>query len=205
MTTKICILCEKEKEISDFYKHPKMPFGVDSKCKECVKERAKIREEKLRKDINWVEKERDRGREKHHRLYSNIQDKKLDSQNRRIWMTEEERKYSEKENKNRYLKKYPNAKKESVTRYKIKYPEKVKAKNASSHLKSIIKGNHLHHWNYNIEFAKDVIELNAKDHAKIHRFISYDKETFMYKTLDGVLLDTKEKHLNAINTIINQI
>jgi len=66
----------------------------------------------------------------------------------------------------------------------------------------MIKGNELHHWNYNNEFAKDVIELSKSDHEKIHRFIKYDKKTFMYKDLNGALLDTKEKHLELINKVI---
>ena len=61
------------------------------------------------------------------------------------------------------------------------------------------RGNHLHHWNYNITFAKDVIELEPKQHATIHRFIRYDQETFMYRDLENNLLDTKEKHLDYIS------
>ena len=56
----------------------------------------------------------------------------------------------------------------------------------------------MHHWNYNIEFAKDVIELSVSDHAKIHRFIKYDKKTFMYKDLNG-----NEIQVNDGNTWIN--
>jgi len=78
MATKICILCLAEKELNEFYKHPKMTFGVDSKCKDCVKTRTKLRQEKLREDEDWIKKERERGRKKHHRLYSNIKNKKLD-------------------------------------------------------------------------------------------------------------------------------
>ena len=86
--------------------------------------------------------------------------------------------------------------------YKNKYPEKYKAKIKSKRI-PCQKGNQLHHWNYNIEFAKDVIELTPKDHAKIHRFIKYDKKTFMYKDLNGVLLNKKQKHLDLINKVLN--
>lgn len=170
--TKVCFKCNIEKPITEFYKHPKMILGVVGKCKECNK--SDVRKDYYRKviDVNWVEKERERGREKYHRLnYKEIKPSK-------------------------------EAKRKAQIIYKDRYPEKAKAKNISQRLKPLIKGNHLHHWNYNIEFAKDVIELNPKDHAKIHRFIRYDKTTFMYKDLSGKLLDTKEKHINLINKVL---
>ena len=37
-----------------------------------------------------------------------------------------------------------------------------------------------------------------KDHIKAHRFIIYDQERMMYRRLDGVLLDKKEKHFEYI-------
>jgi len=82
-----------------------------------------------------------------------------------------------------------------MNRHKAKYPEKYKAKCISGNLKPIVKGNELHHWNYNIEFAKDVIELPMKEHNKAHRFLEYDKELFFYKDSTGNFLDTKEKHI----------
>lgn len=143
------------------------------KCKECVKLNVREREKNLRQDKDWYEKEKTRHREKYHRL--NYKEKHKPS---------------------------PENKKKVIERYKLKYPEKYSAKCKTSEMKPIIKGNELHHWNYNKEFAKDIIELSKLDHAKIHRFIKYDKKTFMYKDLNGVLLDTKEKHLELINKVI---
>jgi hypothetical protein len=37
MTTKKCFKCNQEKELTEFYKHPKMPDGRVNKCKECNK------------------------------------------------------------------------------------------------------------------------------------------------------------------------
>ena len=91
---------------------------------------------------------------------------------------------------------------ESTKRHRLKYPEKYKAKSKCQRLKHNIKGGHFHHWNYNLEHAKDVIELNVSDHNKIHRFLKYDKKTFMYKDLNGNLLNTKEKHLEYINKVL---
>ena len=72
-------------------------------------------------------------------------------------------------------------KKKYIEKYKAKYPEKIKARNATE-LISCDKGNNLHHWSYNKEHYRDVIELSTKEHYKIHRFIKYDKKTLMYKT-----------------------
>jgi hypothetical protein len=76
------------------------------------------------------------------------------------------------------------------------YPEKYKASIASQRIPS--NGGHNHHWSYNEKHQLDVINLSVKDHMKAHRFIIYDQERFMYRTIDGLLLDTKEKHLKYI-------
>lgn len=77
-------------------------------------------------------------------------------------------------------------------RYREKYPEKYKAKTQSQRVKLKVKGNHKHHWSYNEEHYKDVIELSVKDHLTIHRFTIYDQERMMYRIAkDGVLLDSK--------------
>jgi len=84
-------------------------------------------------------------------------------------------------------------------RYKAKYPEKSKSRSAISSMKASEKGNHLHHWSYNEEHYKDVIELTPKHHAKAHRFIVYDQERMMYRRFDNnILLDTKEAHESFI-------
>ena len=173
MTTKICFKCNEEKALIDFYKHPKMGDGYLGKCKICTKKDTKEITYKLISTPEGIEKERKRHREKYYRL-----------------------EYKEKH------KPSPEKKKEIIDKFKKKYPEKYKARCLSSHLIPIIKGNHLHHWNYNIEFAKDVIELKSSDHFKIHRFINYNQKTFMYQDLNGNLLDNKEKHLEYINKVL---
>ena len=50
-----------------------------------------------------------------------------------------------------------------------------------------------HHWSYNEEHRKDIIPLTTKDHAKIHRYMTFDKSVLMYRQLDGKLLNTKAK------------
>lgn len=68
-----------------------------------------------------------------------------------------------------------------------------------SKIKGKKEGFELHHWSYNKEHAKDVIELSVADHYFIHRYIIYDQERMMYRTRDGILIDTKEKHVEHFN------
>jgi hypothetical protein len=69
MEYKICRLCNINKPFEDYYKHPRLTSGVDSKCKECVKSKSKIRHQDLTEnDPNFVNKERERHKEKYHRL-----------------------------------------------------------------------------------------------------------------------------------------
>lgn len=43
--------------------------------------------------------------------------------------------------------------------------------------------------------------LSKTDHMKLHRYMVYDQERRMYRRIDGVLLDTKDKHLEYYNRI----
>lgn len=65
---KKCIVCNKEKDLSKFYKHKKMKDGHLNKCIDCCKLQADIRIKEKSKDITWKNQERKRNREKYHRL-----------------------------------------------------------------------------------------------------------------------------------------
>lgn len=149
-------------------------YGVQGDCKSCTKKRVALRERELRKNPVWMVSERKRHREKYHRL--------------------------------NYLEKHkpsPEKKKEIMERYKKKYPEKINAHLflLSKKLKSKIQGDHLHHWSYNKEHWIDVIDLSEIGHNKLHRYMIYDQERMMYRTLEGILLDTKEKHIEYYESI----
>jgi hypothetical protein len=97
-----------------------------------------------------------------------------------------------------------------IDNYREKYPEKYKAKNASGKMKKSV-GCNLHHWSYNEEHYKDVIEVKSELHCSYHRFMIYDQERKMYRNIlafdtypVNMLLDSKElheKYINYLNTI----
>lgn len=92
-------------------------------------------------------------------------------------------------------------KNETNNRYRDKYPEKYKAQILSQKIKSTL--GHNHHWSYNIEHAKDVIDMTIENHNKAHRFLIYDQERMMYRRNDtNELLDTRESHIDFITFCI---
>lgn len=68
MKTKKCIICNLEKVVSEYYKHKQMGDGHLNKCKECCKSQSNVRYKKLYQSDEFVEKERQRQRDKYKRL-----------------------------------------------------------------------------------------------------------------------------------------
>lgn len=68
MDKKKCFKCNRELPLIAFYKHPRMGDGFLNKCKDCTKKDSKERYSILSKDESWMEKERERGRDKFKRL-----------------------------------------------------------------------------------------------------------------------------------------
>jgi hypothetical protein len=172
---KKCFKCNNILPISEFYEHKKMPDGHLNKCKNCTKKDVKLRENELKNDPEWIEKERERNREKYYRLQ-----------------------YKGKYYPNR------EKKKETIKKYRQKFPEKYMASRYTELFLTKVPGYHLHHWSYNQEDWLDVIQLSISEHNTLHRNIKYNQETMKYENKDGELLDTKEKHLKYLELILNK-
>jgi hypothetical protein len=82
----------------------------------------------------------------------------------------------------------------------IKYPE-IKFAHAQAQHIPVDDGLERHHWNYNLEFVKDIIPISVEDHRKIHKCMRYDQELRLFRTINGVLLDTREKHLKHLKEV----
>jgi hypothetical protein len=74
---KICFKCKKEKPLCEYYKHNQMADGHVNKCKDCNKLDVKKDYYRKSKSIEFIEKERERGREKYHRLNYKERSKEL--------------------------------------------------------------------------------------------------------------------------------
>ena len=72
MNTKVCFKCGKELPITEFYKHPQTADGYLNKCKSCTKKDVHENYEKNIVSPDYVEKERERGRDKYKRLYAGV-------------------------------------------------------------------------------------------------------------------------------------
>lgn len=64
---KQCFKCRETKPISEFYKHSEMGDGHLGKCKTCTKRDSNERIEKVKKDPDWLFRERERCRIKQER------------------------------------------------------------------------------------------------------------------------------------------
>lgn len=66
-------------------------------------------------------------------------------------------------------------------------------KNLNRNLK-VKRGFEVHHWNYNLDFLKDVFIMERTNHRQLHTNLVFDEEKRIFKTKDGLLLNTKNRH-----------
>ena len=168
---KKCFKCNSVLSLSEFYIHKGMLDGHLNKCKKCCKQESIDRNNLLKKDKKWVEKENERCRDKYYRLNYSLK------------------------------KQTPDQKRETIRRYRQKYPEKYLAIKYTEIFLIKQNGINVHHWSYNQKDWLDIIELTIKDHNLLHRFLYYDQDIMLYKDKDGNILDKKEKHLELLEKI----
>jgi hypothetical protein len=76
-----CIKCNELKPLEMFYKHSAMLNGRVGKCKSCCKLSQKERYVELSKNKEWFSKEKERTRQKYHRLYKGVIKKRSNTKN----------------------------------------------------------------------------------------------------------------------------
>jgi hypothetical protein len=112
------------------------------------------------------------------------------------WVESEKKRHRDKYYRLGYKEKHkpsPQKRKKADRRWKEKYPEKIIASGKCTCLSK--PGLNIHHWSYNEAHYKDILYLTMEMHNKLHSFLTYDQPKKMYRTKEGVLLDTKDKHL----------
>lgn len=169
---KKCFKCGEIKPLNDYYAHPQMGDGHLNKCKVCTRI-----DTKKRVGIMAATDSMFRFREKLRGI-------------------------------EKYHRLYKGRVRTDTTKkaavmsgYFERYPEKKSAHKVSGSIKAS-EGMQKHHWSYSSPHYKDVIFLTATDHAKIHRFLIYDQLHFMYRTVNGLLLATRELHEKYIQMVL---
>jgi len=114
------------------------------------------------------------------------------------WIEKERERGRKKYHKYKY-KSNPIYKQKAQLKYREKYPEKYKAASISQHIKKLRE--HRHHWSYQKQHWKDVIHLKMLTHYLLHRHLIYDQKTKLFKTKEGKLLDSKQKHIDYLKEI----
>ena len=189
---KVCKECNIEKPIEEFHRNKRMASGRLNKCAECSKKQMKTRWAEKSKDPDFREKERERSRLKQYTMAYSTEVIKNGLTKRQL----DTIKYN-KENPERHK----ISKKKSLQRYPEKYKAYLYCRPRLNEKRP--PGIEYHHMSYREDFWLTVIPLTRADHKKLHRFLKYDKETFFYRTMDGVLLDTIEKHTDYMKKVLS--
>jgi hypothetical protein len=170
---KICNKCKMLK--SNFYKNKNSKDGFQNSCKDCFREYYKPKRPNDYVVKVVIKKTRQEILESNRSKYNSGY-------------------YSYKSKTKDLDKKYS-------AKFRLKFPEKIKAINVANKTKTA-KGIEKHHWSYNEEHYSDFIEMERKEHRKLHRYILYDDKSKMYTIKsNGQILNSKECHLNFYNSL----
>jgi len=173
METKMCNSCKEEKDLSEFY-FDKKNKTYNNPCKVCAKIRTANRISALKDTLEYKERERERAKAYYHTVVV----PKKPARQYSIYTKKDYKKMTE-----------------------LKYPEKKRAVKCVHNKKYNHGDNHHHHWSYNKQHVYDWILLAPIEHKFIHKYIIYDQEQMMYRNLDGILLDTKESHIEYFEEV----
>ena len=86
------------------------------------------------------------------------------------------------------------------------YPEKRAAKAAFRSLRKKIRPGKFrcHHWSYRMEHWRDTILMSSAVHYLLHKNIEYDQSILMYRTPEGLALDSKEAHIVYLRNLLRK-
>jgi hypothetical protein len=193
--TQSCRTCGKTLPFSDFHEHLSMKTGYSKRCKSCTRDYSIKRLAKLKSDPVWAEKEKLRCREKENKRRAILK-------NNPVWVEKEKKRIREQERRLKWKRQKPSKDKIRINQLNTiaRYPEKQKVRYICCRMPKA-EGLLNHHWSYNIEHAKDVIQMTKESHYLVHRFTIYDQERMMYRKLDGTLIDSRESAIEYYATL----
>jgi hypothetical protein len=116
-----------------------------------------------------------------------------------LWIKSEQKRNREKYHRLMYLHKPWNERKRNLFWVNAQYKSLRKWVKKRILLNS---SDEIHHWNYN--FIKDFFVLTKSAHSTLHKYLIINEETGLFSTLDGNLLDTKQKHFSYILEIFKK-
>ena len=65
-----------------------------------------------------------------------------------------------------------------------------------------MQGKESHHWNYNLDY--DVFILSRRAHSLVHKYITLDKPTKLFRYNGGMLIESKKEHYEIILRIFKE-
>jgi len=93
---------------------------------------------------------------------------------------------------------YKASKRASRKSFKATHPEVIRAEKACYRAGLTCMKFHAHHWSYRDQDIYDIIYMKPEQHRSSHAILSYNQDCMCFVSSCGLLLDTKEKHLDYL-------